>query len=377
MSTKLVELVSALHDRCRKQGASYDMPQVAEGWADNLARLHSAYNAAYGSRQIVGRTPQLPNTLLGIVAAPVIAILQRLLSWYTPQIVHFNQAAVTTLNQICSLEERSFHAFLALSQRVDRLEAEMRCSRTSRAPQHLPAREGSAACSYPTSASTALDPGEFYLALQTRFRSSDPSGFTQLQTYLSTIANLAPPLPDGPWLDIGSGRGTWLRLAREAGHEATGVDSNVAVIERCTESGLHAVESDALRFLESAADKSFSVITAFHLLEHLPFEYCLNLTHQARRVLKPGGVLLVETPNPANILMATEQFWKDPTHRRPIPAPLMIFLFEYCGFAITRCFEINPRAESERLPLRELEPLARLDALLYGPQDYAILARCS
>ena len=105
------------------------------------------------------------------------------------------------------------------------------------------------------------------------------------------------------------------------------------------------------------------------------FEYCLNLVYQIARTLKPDGILLIETPHPGNLLMATEQFWLDPTHHRPIPPPLMEFLFEYCGLGVIRRFEVNPREESEHLPFRELELANRLDALLYGPQDYAMMGR--
>lgn len=73
--------------------------------------------------------------------------------------------------------------------------------------------------------------------------------------------------------------------------------------------------------------------------------------------------------------MAAEQFWMDPTHNRPIPLPLMEFLFEYCGLGVIHRFEVNPRPESEHLPLRELDLASRLDLLLYGPQDYAMMGR--
>jgi O-antigen chain-terminating methyltransferase len=89
----------------------------------------------------------------------------------------------------------------------------------------------------------------------------------------------------------------------------------------------------------------------------------------------PGGVLLIETPHAGNLLMAAEQFWIDPTHQRPIPLPLMEFLFTYCGIGVVHRFEVNPRPESEHLPFRELELASRLDLLLYGPQDYAMFGR--
>ena len=73
--------------------------------------------------------------------------------------------------------------------------------------------------------------------------------------------------------------------------------------------------------------------------------------------------------------MAAEQFWLDPTHQRPIPVKLMEFLFEYCGLRVVHRFELSPRPLEEHLPFRELELASRLNQLLYGPQDYALIGR--
>jgi O-antigen chain-terminating methyltransferase len=220
-----------------------------------------------------------------------------------------------------------------------------------------------------------IDTKDFYFQLQGRFQSNVPADKSRLEMYCSVIGNLEPKTPAGTWLDIGCGRGKWLRLARDGGYEAVGVDSNPAAIQECREGGFEVTDSDALEFLRSKADESFAVVSAFHVLEHCPFEYCLNLVYQIARTLKPGGVLLIETPHAGNLLMAAEQFWMDPTHNRPIPLPLMEFVFEYCGIGVVHRFEVNPRAESEHLPFRELELANRLDMLLYGPQDYAMMGR--
>jgi SAM-dependent methyltransferase len=331
--------------------------------------VYGAYNTAYCVRNLVGTVPQLPNTWPVILARWVIGIAQRMLFWYTPQIRYFNEAAAATLNRVCSLEDRQFRVFLALADRLENLERETRLLRAS-----------SSAAS-PQSPSkgpytrSLIDAKDFYFQLQGRFQSSEPADMSRLEMYRSVIANLHPRLPAGTWLDIGCGRGKWLGLARDGGYEARGVDSNPDAIKQCRDGGFQVTEVDALEFLQSAADESFAVVSAFHVLEHCPFEYCLNLAYQAARTLKPGGVFLIETPHAANLPMAAEQFWMDPTHHRPIPLPLMEFLFEYCGIGVIHRFEVNPRAESEHLPFRELELANRLDLLLYGPQDYAMMGR--
>lgn len=381
--TKVVDIVSAIHKRVREQSEPSATPAVLEEWSNDLARLSSAYNAAYCARNLAGSVPQLPNTFTGFAAGWVIRIAQRMLFWYTPQIRNFHEAVTAVLNRLCSLEERKFRAFLAMSHRLEKLERETRLLKAAQSSER-PAASAPDTAAPDTSAVNGpavaytrapVDAGNFYFELQGRFQSDVAADTTRLELYRSAVSALEPKLPEGTWLDIGCGRGKWLRLARAAGHECIGVDSSPDAIRQCRDEGFEVRERDALEFLRSADEGSFAVVSAFHVLEHCPFEYCLNLVYQAARTLKPGGVMLIETPHAGNLLMAAEQFWMDPTHNRPIPLPLMEFLFGYCGLRVVHRFEVNPRPESEHLPFRELELSSRLDLLLFGPQDYAMMGR--
>ncbi len=381
-NAKVIEVVAAIHKQVRAQAASYDTPVVLEDWANDLADLHHAYDSVHSARNLVGTRPQLPNSLIGIVAGWVTSIVQRALFWYTPQIRHFQESTARTLGRVCSLEERKYRSFLAMADRIEKLEREVRLLRvaqrnadaTTLASDTGATEQMDRPRDLPYSRSD-IDPGDFYSEFQQRFPSTWAPGDNRFGMYHSVLSSLDPGLPDGKWLDLGCAGGEWLQLTRDKGLEATGVDSDSAAIERCRESGLEVVTGDALEFLRSAGDQSFAVISAFHLLEHRPFDYCLNLVYQAARVLKPGGALLVETPHPGNLLVAAEQFWTDPSRNRPIPLPLMVFLFVYCGLVVANRLEVNPQPEADRLPYSDVELCDRLNLLLYGPRDYALLGR--
>lgn len=374
---RAIEIVLAIHRKVREQQASCDGETALEDWANNLARLHSTYNNVYTSRNLVGKIPQMPNLLLAKLAGLLIRAAQTLLFWYTPQIRQFHESATGALEQLTQLEEREFRAFLSLGNRVEQIEKELRLAKLARTPSAEmevappappPPREGRIA-------PRGVNPDDFYFALQGRFQSNEPKDRTRLEMYQSLIRNLDPAPPDGMWLDIGCGRGRWLQLTAAAGHGALGLDANPQAVTECRTAGLEVEHADALAWLQRAGDRSLSVITAFHVLEHWPFEYTLNFVYQAARTLQPDGVLLVETPHAANLLMASQEFWLDPTHRRPIPIKLMEFLFEYCGLRIVHRLELNPRLEDEKLPMTELEFVSRLNDLLYGPQDYGLMGQ--
>jgi O-antigen chain-terminating methyltransferase len=99
----------------------------------------------------------------------------------------------------------------------------------------------------------------------------------------------------------------------------------------------------------------------------------ITLLTEALRILKPGGILILETPNPENITVASCTFWLDPTHLKPIPPLLLEFHVRHAGFEHTKLLRLNHPSEF----LEHLEPISHpeLSAAFHGHMDYAIIAR--
>jgi SAM-dependent methyltransferase len=176
-------------------------------------------------------------------------------------------------------------------------------------------------------------------------------------------------------VDVGSGRGEWLALLRDAGVAASGVDANPAFVEAARERGLDLVHGDAVAHLQALPPDSVDLVTAFHLIEHLDVEKLLALLEAARRALRPGGCVLLETPNPGNLRMAACDFYNDPTHRSPLPTALTEYLVSASGFGEVEVRPLNPsRSPFEHAGPGAGQQVEQLVALtLYGPQDYAVL----
>lgn len=206
----------------------------------------------------------------------------------------------------------------------------------------------------------------FYLELERRFRGTAQEIAARAQPYIELLQ--ADPVLNCPVLDIGSGRGEWLALLGGLNLPATGVDLNPINGDYCRSRGLNVLTGDALAHLASLPANSLGTVTAFHLVEHLPFSTLLALTDHILRVLKPGGLVIYETPNPENLLVATQSFWLDPTHLRPLPPDLLYFLLLQRGFASAEIRRLHPGEPSSTSD-------ATLQALLSGPRDYAVLAR--
>lgn len=192
----------------------------------------------------------------------------------------------------------------------------------------------------------------------------------RLLVYLPFVKPLAALNPALPVLDIGCGRGEWLELLNDQGIAACGVDTDDGMLAACLERGLNVVSVDALAHLASLPSSSLLAVTGFHIAEHLPFDRLQSLFAQAFRALVPGGLLILETPNPENLLVGSANFYIDPSHQRPLPSQLLSFMAEHQGFAPVRLLRLQ---EEERLAKGGAASL--YDVLANVSPDYAIVAQ--
>ncbi len=177
-----------------------------------------------------------------------------------------------------------------------------------------------------------------YVAFEDKFRGSREEIFDRLKVYLPLIEEAKLGTSDSAILDVGCGRGEWLELLREFGYTARGLDINRVMIEQCLNRGFEVIESDVISYLQSLEDSSLGAITGFHIIEHLPFETLMTLFAEAIRVIKPGGLIIFETPNARNILVSSGDFYRDPTHKTPIHPDTVAFLAESQGFIKSKSY---------------------------------------
>ena len=212
-----------------------------------------------------------------------------------------------------------------------------------------------------------------YVDFEDRFRGTRADIKQRLRFYLPILAESQAGVPDRPIVDVGCGRGEFLELLQDEGLTGRGVDLNAAMAEACRERGLDCTAEDALTYLARQETGSLGAVTGFHIIEHLPFKTMVRLFDAAYLALAPGGVMVFETPNPANLLVASRWFYLDPTHRNPLPGEMVAMIAESRGFVRISIVELHPmdaRFGGEDRVLRE-----QLDQIFHGPQDYVLLAR--
>lgn len=212
---------------------------------------------------------------------------------------------------------------------------------------------------------------DFYRALEERFRASQEEIRARLEGYSPFLKALCQVIPSPKAFDIGCGRGEWLQLLSDMGMEARGVDLDDSMLAACHERGLNAKNQDALEALQALPDASLDLISAFHVVEHLTFDYLRDLLKESQRTLSPNGLLILETPNAENLIVGTNNFYLDPTHQRPVPAIFLEFLCQFSGFAQSKIVRMQ-----EDQALHGENAHIGMWQVLYGVSpDYAIVAR--
>ena len=223
-----------------------------------------------------------------------------------------------------------------------------------------------------------------YSEFEDRFRGTREEIKERLRDYVPRVAAAVDATRGAPVLDIGCGRGEWLEIAEEEGWKAVGIDANRVMVERCRERGSEVEEVDALEFLRKQKNNRFSVITGIHIVEHLPFDIVIPILDESLRILRRGGIMILETPNPENLLVGACRFYADPTHLNPIYPPTLEFVFEQRGFEDVEILRPDRGRNPELfMPLPKDEPLAdRLNPILavldtgFGASpDFAVVGR--
>jgi O-antigen chain-terminating methyltransferase len=268
----------------------------------------------------------------------------------------------------------------AVSQRADRIEAGLEklsiAQRLARLERSRRA-EGAPATTTPQrgiGAPAVVPPasGVDYLAFEARFRPEESVRRRQ-RTYVELLRGCKRVV------DLGCGRGELIELLAAEGVSAYGVEIEPDFLELLAEKGTEVVRQDAVAHLAELEPGTVDGIVASHLVEHLPTASVSQLVALADEKLPDGGLLVLETPNPESLLAGSVNFHRDPTHVRPIHPDTLAFLCESAGFGGVEIQRLSPVPEGERLPAPEegpLEPVVQqLNELLYGYQDYAVIAR--
>ena len=188
-------------------------------------------------------------------------------------------------------------------------------------------------------------------------------------------------------LDIGCGRGEFQELLRDHEIGGRGIDIDEDMVNFCKSKGLDVEKIDAVSYLQKLEDKSLDGIFIDQVVEHLEQEYLIEMLNLSFMKLIYGGTIVVETVNPLSFF-SFANFYIDMSHKRPVHPETLGFLLNVAGFREIKIELIAPVRDDARLKKikigerrdehsEEIEiynhNIDMLNAIIYGPQDYALI----
>jgi len=217
-----------------------------------------------------------------------------------------------------------------------------------------------------------------YSDYENSFRGSEKIIEKRLLFYINKIKNLKTT-KNNFILDVGCGRGEFVKLLIKHNFHAKGIDINPFAVQQASQNNLPVEQADLFAFLNKLPKKSLPAVSAFHVIEHLHHNDLISFFRLAFDKIMSDGKLLIETPNMLNLFVAACDFYKDPTHIRPLhPATLQFYLREI-GFKKVEVNFLHPFSEDECLKILKSNTAAnynfkKLNDLIFGARDCSIIA---
>jgi SAM-dependent methyltransferase len=150
-----------------------------------------------------------------------------------------------------------------------------------------------------------------------------------------------PERADSAICDLGCGDGGLLRLLAARGYrELTGVDVSPEQLGRARGTAARLIRGDALEHLDGAPGR-YDLLIARDLVEHLSKDELLRFLALARAALRPGGRLVVQTPNGDSPLAGSVRYG-DLTHELCLTPELARRLLAHAGFQGFEAREAGP-----------------------------------
>lgn len=214
-----------------------------------------------------------------------------------------------------------------------------------------------------------------YVAFENQYRGSEENIKNKLKEYLKYFEG------QDNVLDIGCGRGEFLEILKENNINAKGIDIDKDMLTLCKEKNLNVENSDALTYLGGLEDNSLGGIILTQVVEHMEPNDLIKLISLAYKKLKPGARFVAETINPQSLIVFSEAYFMDLSHIRMIHPYTIKFLVENARFSEAFIIYLSKVGDDLRipevseLPLEFNKAINKLNDVVYGYRDYAVVGR--
>jgi SAM-dependent methyltransferase len=150
-------------------------------------------------------------------------------------------------------------------------------------------------------------------------------------------------------VDLACGDGDFVALLLEQGVDAVGVDADAKSCADAQAKGLPIICQNVFDYLVATPSATVDGVFSAHLVEHLAYPQVIELIQQAARILRPGGRLILATPDCRSLFSHLDMYYLHFGHVSFYHPRLLSFLLEHEGFGSVE-YSVNPNTASPLLP---------------------------
>jgi len=174
---------------------------------------------------------------------------------------------------------------------------------------------------------------KLYFYMAKLFRGSEEMMVSVIfDNYLDFVTGAIGKSGNNTVIDLGCGKGDWMRYLRGHGITTKGVDINEASAHFSIIDGFEVIIDDVISYLDTLPENSAGVITMLAVSEHLTHDKLQAIIKSAVRVIAPGGIFIMDAPNPF-CYFHIGSFYIDPSHTTWVSPEPMKLIMEMAGFA--------------------------------------------
>jgi 2-polyprenyl-3-methyl-5-hydroxy-6-metoxy-1,4-benzoquinol methylase len=210
---------------------------------------------------------------------------------------------------------------------------------------------------------------------------------TYEQKRIKILEGLIPPGHGKRAIDIGSGPGFFVKMLKDGDWKVSAIDTDQQNIEKASEYAFEVHQGDAISVLSGLAEGQFDLALALELIEHMPRDMGENMLKSIFRILKPGGRLLISTPNRHSPEGLAGAFWKekirgkkwdawDVTHVHIYSSGEILKLLKQIGFSVDSVTGYHYEVLFPKIGSRKLLPVTKSSSFPFNLLGFNIIIGC-
>jgi 2-polyprenyl-3-methyl-5-hydroxy-6-metoxy-1,4-benzoquinol methylase len=229
--------------------------------------------------------------------------------------------------------------------------------------------------------------GELPYITFTEMHSSDSEKNNEkFQVYLNYFAEHHFSLQNANVIDLECSKGDWLQFLNIHGANSAGITSDDDMYQHCLENNLTVTKNNIVAYLKTKNNDSVDLISGFHIIECLDMNTLFQIIAESIRILKPGGLILLEIPNSQNAITGLYNLYLNPTRIKPIHFEWMKYLLETKGFSdVSDVFsqsiftreiqQIDKAIVESNIDSDVVRLLRKTNTIINSPENIGVVAR--